>query len=130
MKIKAPKKEVVINQASKPDDDKILFSFKYLSERYIKKCKQPDFFFNLLMHFKECETEGWDKMQSTGRHHLGWELIPIDSFEPDVKTYYGDIKKLMVMRNGNEKLPMAGVREGNEFRILYIATSYQELYKH
>lgn len=67
------------------------------------------------------------------RHGMGTEKIPVSQFKPDVRSIpcvTDEVESLLVFRNGNGNLPMACLRSGRVVRILYVATTYSELYDH
>lgn len=71
----------------------------------------------------------WQDMIQSGRHKMGFELLPSDAISAPVPPAYQDAEKFMVLRYFG-KLPMVGVRANEVFHVLWIAKNFNELYDH
>lgn len=77
---------------------------------------------------KRCRVS-WKELVHHDRHGLGSEKIPVGSFRPAVPRVFQDTDRFLVFRHeGN--LPMAGVRTGDTYHVIWIERSYGDLYPH
>lgn len=71
----------------------------------------------------------WGDLARSDRHALGWELISAKSIKPAVPERFSDASKFHTFRYSG-KLPMAGVRIGDTFHVLWIERRFGDLYTH
>lgn len=71
----------------------------------------------------------WRDLILAPRHGIGSELIPAASFKPAIPQRFKDQKKFMVFRYDG-LLPMAGIRAGDVFHIIWIEPTFGKLYDH
>jgi hypothetical protein len=108
-----------------------IFCFKYLSDRSIKKCQDPRFYFDFLMRLKELSEKGWTEIRKASRHSIGLEPLPTHEIKPALPACITpEIKKLHVFRVNGNNLPFVGIQIQNIFRILFIETNFGDIYDH
>jgi hypothetical protein len=71
----------------------------------------------------------WGDLMLAPRHGIGTELVPAAIIKPSVPQRFRDRKKFMVFRYDG-KLPMAGIRAGDVFHIIWIEPAFNKLYDH
>ena len=71
----------------------------------------------------------WDELAKSGKHGLGWELLPISKLSIVPPPKFADNDQVMVFRY-HGKLPMVGFRVATIFHVWAIERHFGELYKH
>jgi hypothetical protein len=71
----------------------------------------------------------WKELITADRHGHGTELIPAKQIKAQIPPQFQDQEKFMVFRYDG-KLPMAGVRVGAVFHVLWIEPEFGHLYDH
>lgn len=108
-----------------------LFCFKYLSGNSIKNCKDPKFYFDFLMRLQKLSELGWDGIRTSGRHAYGMESIPVKNIKPALPPgITPDVTELHVFRANGNNLPFLGIQVQNIFRIIFIETTFGDIYDH
>lgn len=107
-----------------------LFSFKYLQEHSIKKCKDGKFFFDFLMRLKGLSELGWKEIGVAGRHQYGMEKLPREEIKPSIPAFVTKEVPLFVFRAKGNNLPFVGVRQGKIFHVIFIETEFGDIYDH
>lgn len=112
--------------------DHPLFSFKYLKDVSIDKCKDASFFRNFLMRLQKLSELGWNGIRQSNRHAFGIEKIPVEQIIPsqqlpDFITREGDLD---IFRATGDKHVFVGLQQGKIFYIFFIEASFGDVYKH
>ena len=71
----------------------------------------------------------WTQLLMAPKHGLGKEFMPKEQIRAPIPPAFADADRFMVFRYDGT-LPMAGVRAGNVFHILWIEKQYGDLYDH
>lgn len=71
----------------------------------------------------------WSEITLAPRHGLGIEWMPASRIKPTIPTAFQDADRFLVMRY-HGKLPLAGVRAGDVFHIVWIERRFGDLYPH
>jgi hypothetical protein len=71
----------------------------------------------------------WAALALASKHGQGFEYLPRRQFKGPIPTVFEDREKFLVFRYSG-KLPMAGVRAGDTFHIVWIERQFGELYDH
>lgn len=71
----------------------------------------------------------WTDLRTHSKHGLGSEKIPLRKIKPACPEILQDAEDVLVFRHeGN--LPFAGVRADDVFYVVWIESSYNDLYEH
>lgn len=129
-KIKSQEEKTSIKR--KPEDQYPVFCFKYLQQQSYSKCTDPQFFIDFLERLGKLGLLGWQEIARSGRHSFGTEKIPlkqlkVSSFPPIVTE---DVNELTVFRANGNNLPFLGIRKDDIFQIIFIETSFGDIYNH
>jgi hypothetical protein len=71
----------------------------------------------------------WTELHQAGRHGQGYEQISRSSLRAPIPAAFADREKFHVFRYSGKR-PMAGVRAGDVFHIVWIEAAFGELYDH
>lgn len=71
----------------------------------------------------------WQQITLADRHGNGSEQIKRDSIKAPIPVRFEDAEKFLVLRYAG-KLPMAGVRIGAVYHVLWIEPEFNHLYDH
>jgi hypothetical protein len=71
----------------------------------------------------------WKELITAGRHGHGTEHVTVGQIKAPIPLQFADQEKFMVFRY-NGMLPMAGVRVGDVFHVLWIEPEFGRLYDH
>lgn len=71
----------------------------------------------------------WAELQQTRRHGQGFEMLDRAKFRGGIPAVFQDQSRFMVFRYSG-RLPMAGVRSGDVFHVIWIEASFGQLYNH
>lgn len=108
-----------------------LFCFKYLQTTSINKCRDADFFFKFLERLKKLSDLGWDGIRTSSRHSYGIEKLPVNKIKPELPKFVtDDVKELTVFRANGNNLPFLGIQRGIFFHVIFIETSFGDIYNH
>lgn len=109
-----------------------IFSFKYLSDHSFGNCNNAGFFSAFLQRLRKLSELGWKQIMLSDRHSYGTELIPLSQIKAkhNMPGLDGKDEKLTVFRASGNNLPFVGKRKGNIFYILFIETSFGDVYDH
>jgi len=113
--------------------DHPLFSFKYLQDNSISRCRDSRFFFNFLMRLKKLSELGWDEIRTSSRHGFGMEKIPRSNIIPQLQypTFITpEVKEFSVFRSSGSNTGLVGFQMGKIFYIFYIEASHGDIYSH
>lgn len=128
-KIKKQKEEVHIK---KPDFRYPVFCFKYLQPYSYNTCTDPKFFIDFLDRLKKLGDLGWKGIDTSNRHSFGYEKIPVTQIKPKNKPSIltEDVEELTVFRANGNNLPFLGLRLNDVFQVVFIETSFGDIYDH
>lgn len=71
----------------------------------------------------------WTEIQQAPKHGLGSEKMPASSIRATIPRAFSDMDDFLVLRYSG-KLPMAGVRVGDVFHIVWVEPQFGDLYDH
>ena len=78
---------------------------------------------------QKLSTSRWKELVLAQRHGQGTELIPREQIKATIPPQFADQDKFLVFRY-HGKRPMAGVRTGPVFHVLWIEPEFGKLYDH
>ncbi|HNW49670.1 MAG TPA: hypothetical protein PKH79_01225 [Prolixibacteraceae bacterium] len=131
MPIKKPSKEIKIREDNLSGVEYPIFCFKYLQMYSIKDCKDHEFFFRFLERLQKLSELGWAEIRKSNRHSFGTEHIPIDQIKPQTPAFITpDVNYLTAFRATGSKLPFLGILDGKIFHIIYIESTFGDIYDH
>lgn len=112
--------------------DHPLFSFKYLKDVSIDKCKDSTFFHDFLIRLQKLSDLGWKGIRLSHRHSFGMEKIPVEEIIPcnqlpSFVTKEGDVD---VFRAVGDNRVFVGLQEGKIFYIFFIEASFGDVSPH
>lgn len=112
--------------------DHPLFSFKYLKDVSINKCKDSSFFYDFLMRLQKLSDLGWKEIRLSHRHSFGMEKIPVEEIIPREQlpsfvTKEGDVD---VFRAVGDNRVFVGLQDGKVFYIFFIEASFGDVCPH
>lgn len=107
-----------------------LFSFKHLQEDSIKNCNESGFFFKYLMRMKKLSEVGWKRIEIEKKHGFGMEKIPREKIHPNLPDFVTPEAPIFAFRATGNNLPFLGVRCGKIFHVIFIETSFGDIYNH
>ncbi len=112
--------------------DHPLFSFKYLKDVSINKCKDSSFFYDFLMRLQKLSDLGWKEIRGSHRHSFGMEKIPVEDIVPHKQlpsfvTKEGDVD---VFRAVGDNRTFVGLQEGKIFYIFFIEACFGDICSH
>lgn len=70
----------------------------------------------------------WQELGQHPKHGLGWEMLKKTFIKPSVPEELEQDKYMVFRHKGN--LPFVGFKAGDVFHVLWVATSYEEVYDH
>lgn len=76
---------------------------------------------------KRCDFT-WRELQQHPRHGLGFEMLHRRQLRPNPPEALEEDEYMVFRHDGN--LPFAGFKAGDTFYVLWIETSYGDLYDH
>lgn len=71
----------------------------------------------------------WTEIQQAPKLGLGSEKMPAASIRATIPRAFSDVEDFLVLRYSG-KLPMAGVRVGDVFHIVWLEPQFGDLYDH
>lgn len=107
-----------------------LFSFKYLQDTSFPDCSDLSFFPNFMKRLKKLSELGWKGINTSQRHGFGMEKLPQEIIKPQLPSVITPEVQLFAFRAVGNNLPFVGFREGKIFHIIYIETSFGDVYNH
>lgn len=112
--------------------DHPLFSFKYLKDISIDRCKDHAFFHDFLIRLQKLSDLGWKEIRRSHRHSFGMEKIPVEEIIPrnqlpDFVTREGDVD---VFRAVGDNRVFVGLQDGKIFYIFFIEASFGDVCPH
>lgn len=107
-----------------------LFSFRYLQHTSYTECKDLAFFPNFMRRLGKLSELGWKGINTSQRHGFGMEKLPQEMIKPQLPSIVTPEVQLFAFRATGNNLPFVGFREGKIFHILYIETSFGDIYNH
>lgn len=106
----------------------MLLSFRYLQPRFgvdeMTESQRSEF---LVKWVKRCAFT-WKELRNHPKHGLGFEMLPHRQFKPDPPESLEEDAYMVFRHAGN--LPFAGFKAGDTFYVLWIETTYGDLYNH
>lgn len=112
--------------------DHPLFSFKYLIDFSIDKCKDHSFFHDFLIRLQKLSELGWKEIRVSGKHEFGIEKITRDQIKPKdrLPKFITPEVELDVFRANGDNRPFVGKQDGKIFYIFFIETNFGDVYDH
>lgn len=107
-----------------------LFCFRHLQHTSFTECRDISFFPNFMKRLKNLSELGWNEIQTTQRHGFGMEKIPQEIIKPQLPTIITPEVRLFAFRAAVNNLPFVGFREGKIFHIIFIETTFGDIYDH
>lgn len=107
-----------------------LFSFRHLQHASFTDCKEVTFFQNFMKRLKNLSELGWNGINASQRHSYGMEKLPQNIIKPQLPTIITPEVQLFAFRATGNNLPFVGFREGKIFHIVFIETSFGDIYNH
>lgn len=107
-----------------------LFSFRHLQHTSFTDCKDVSFFPNFMKRLRNLSELGWNVIHTTQRHGFGMEKLPQEIIKPQLPSIITPEVQLFAFRAAGNNLPFVGFREGKIFHILFIETSFGDIYNH
>ena len=106
-------------------------SFKNLQEGSIKDCKVHNFFYSYLRRMKNLSELGWAEIRKSHKHSFGMSKIPISALKPQMpKAITPDVTELTVFRAVGDNRPFLGFQTGGIFHVVFIESTFNEIYHH
>jgi hypothetical protein len=109
-----------------------VFCFKYLQITSFEKCRDAKFFIDFIQRLNKIAQYSWREIELLPKHGFGYEMLPKSKFKfskfPEIVT--DEVSKLMVFRANGKKLPFAGVKINNIMHVIYIETTFGDIYNH
>ncbi len=131
-KIKRPKERLAVprNTSAYGNVDYPLFSFKHLQDVSLKSCTDSKFLLDFVFRLKKLSELGWQQIATSHRHGFGMEKIDRESIKPSIPTVVTPEVPLFAFRSAGNNLPFVGYRDDKIFHILFIETSFGDIYDH
>lgn len=107
-----------------------LFSFRHLQNTSFTDCKEVTFFQSFMKRLKNLSELGWNGINTSQRHGYGMEKLPQNIIKPQLPSIITPEVQLFAFRAIGNNLPFVGFREGKIFHILFIETSFGDIYDH
>lgn len=107
-----------------------LFSFRHLQHVSFIDCKDVTFFPNFMRRLKNFSELGWNGINTSQRHGYGMEKLPQNIIKPQLPSIITPEVQLFAFRATGSNLPFVGFREGKIFHIVFIETSFGDVYDH
>lgn len=107
-----------------------LFSFRHLQHTSFTDCKEVTFFPSFMKRLKNLSELGWNGIHTSQRHGYGMEKLPQNIIKPQLPTIITPEVQLFAFRATGNNLPFVGFREGKIFHIVFIETSFGDIYDH
>lgn len=109
-----------------------LFSFKFLKNVSIDKCKDASFFYDFLMRLQKLSELGWEGIRTSHRHSFGMESIPQDVIIPktSLPSFVTPEVELSVFRSNGDNRTFVGIQQEKIFYIFFIEASFGEVCPH
>lgn len=75
---------------------------------------------------------GWDEINKSHRHGFGTEKMPVAQLKPTHRPgiLTPDVEYLTVLRATGSNLPFLGIKLDNVFQVIFIETSFGDIYDH
>lgn len=131
-RIKRPKEKLsVANDTSAYGKvDYPLFSFKHLQDVSLKGCTDSKFLLDFVFRLKKLSELGWKQIATSHRHSFGMEKIDRESVKPSIPPVVTPEVPLFAFRAAGNNLPFVGFRDDKIFHVLFIETSFGDIYDH
>lgn len=109
-----------------------LFSFKYLSDVSIKKCKDDSFLLGFILRLQKLCELGWSEIRLSHKHAYGMESIPYNDIKPKDKlpAFVTREVELDVFRASGDNRTFVGLQKGKIFYIFFIEAKHGDIYDH
>jgi hypothetical protein len=105
------------------------FCFRFLQRGFDITKLPRDLRADLAITLQQRSSMTWTQLHQAGRHGQGYEQVSRLSVRAPVPAVFADRDKFHVFRYSG-KLPMAGVRAGDVFHVVWIEAAFGELYDH
>lgn len=115
--------------ARRSDDKHPLFCLQYLTKKFDLQALEKPAVVAFAKALHKRAQMPWEEIRKSERHKLGYEMLPKKEFKAAVPSVFSDEVEFMVFRYKG-LLPMAGVRKGRVFHVLWIEPSFGKLYDH
>lgn len=107
-----------------------LFSFRYLQHTSFTDCTDNTFFPSFMKRLTKLSELGWKGINTAQRHGFGMEKLPQNIIKPQLPSVITPEVQLFAFRATGNNLPFVGFREGKIFHILFIETTFGDIYSH
>lgn len=107
-----------------------LFSFRYLQDVSLKDCNDHKFLLDFVFRLKKLSELGWKQIATSHRHGFGMEKIDRDSIKPSIPSIVTPEVPLFAFRAAGNNLPFVGFRDDKIFHVLFVETSFGDIYHH
>jgi len=116
----------------KPELSYPVFCFKYLHSISYVNCKDAGFFIDFLQRLQKLGQLGWNEINKSPRHSFGYEKIPVSAIKTNFRTTImtEDVTELTVFRANGNNLPFLGLRLNDVFQVIFIETTFNDIYQH
>jgi len=105
------------------------FCFEHIQPDFDVKSLSPDQQAALACALQEHATLTWQQIKLAQRHGLGCEKIPAAQIKPSIPLRFSDADHFLAMRYSGRP-PMVGSRVNDVFHIIWIESSFGDLYDH
>lgn len=107
----------------------ISFGFKYLKETSFTDDKSSSFLCSFLIRLKSLCCLDWNTISSSARHSYGYEKIPTNIIKKDTGLT-DEVKYLLAFRATGDNHVFLGFRQEDVFQIIFIESSFGDIYNH
>lgn len=111
-------------------DNRIFFGFSYLHDVSYTDCKHPAFFIDFLQRLKKLCCVDWNTVNTSQRHAFGCEKISIGSIKRKKLSLTRDVGFLLAFRATGDNHVFLGFRDGNVFQVVFVESSFGDIYDH
>ena len=107
-----------------------LFSFRHLQDVSLEDCNDHKFLLDFVFRLKKLSELGWKQIATSHRHSFGMEKIDRESIKPSIPSIVTPEVPLFAFRAAGNNLPFVGFRDDKIFHVLFVETSFGDIYDH
>jgi hypothetical protein len=107
----------------------IVFGFRYLHPTSYPDCNNSAFFIKFLKRLQQLSTITWEQANVADRHSFGYEKIPVEQIKSHVNLTE-DVRTLVAFRATGDNHVFLGIREADVFQVVFIESSFGDIYNH
>lgn len=111
------------------DDETPKFCLHYLRAGFDVQAFNPEGQAAFAKTLQKLASSQWKNLITAPRHGQGSEFIPSGSIRAPIPTQFQDQEKFLIFRY-NGKLPTAGIRVADVYHVLWIESTFGQLYDH